>query len=147
MEHRWRLEGIRSGEESLLEQYDGTWRWRISHPDQADNKDWSLVLDTVSTNGEGISSNLKREQEKPQKERDQANLDRDQAVLENDKVILERDLLRAGRDQAHKLQEIRGNCDSTKSELEQLQRKQRKIASGVERKMKTSIFSRVQDGV
>ena len=60
-------------------------------------------------------------------------------MLENDKVILERDLLRAQRDQAQKLQEIRGNCDSTKSELEQLQRKQREIASGVKRKMKTSI--------
>ena len=84
-------------------------------------------------------SNLKRELERAPRERDQANLDRDQAVLEKDKLIFERDLLRPEQDQAQKFQGSSANCDQIKPELERLQGKQQAIASGKERKMKTSI--------
>ena len=86
-------------------------------------------------------NNLKRELERAQRERyktnlarDQAKLERDQANLERDQAIPDRDLLRAEREQAESV----ANCDQIESEIERLQRRQHEVASGKERKMKTT---------
>ena len=97
-------------------------------------------------------SNLKKELERAQRERDKSNLDRDGAKLERDQANLKRDqailervhamrdlsMIRAEYQQAQKVRENEGNCEQIKSEIENVQRRQREFPKQKERKMRTT---------
>ena len=53
-------------------------------------------------------------------------------------MILDRDLLMAERVKEQRLQESVANCDQINSELERLPRRQQVVASGKEKKKKTT---------
>ena len=115
----------------------GTWT-------QSASKASSLIRSHKTEESYPDLSNLGSELERAQGERDKANLDRDQAILGRDQAKLEPGqasldwaLMRAEREQEHKLQESEANCDRIKLEIKRLQRKQQEVASGKERKVKT----------
>ena len=111
---------------------------------QSASKASSLIRSHKTEESYPDLSNLGSELERAQEERDKANLDRDQAILGRDpaklerdqaipepgQAILDRDLMRAEREQEHKLQENEANSDQIKLEIERLQRKQQEVASG-----------------
>ena len=86
-------------------------------------------------------SNMKRELEKALREknkaildwnqakleRNQANLERDQAIIEWDQAQRELEMLKAEHQQEQRVRENAANCEQLKSELEEIQRRQREL--------------------